>query len=521
MRGPKVENKGKPQTLCFRLFSIIIIGLATISLAWPSFVNKGPFFIADTTAYLRGADAAFSSILRYESVWSDKREIYASYRKNGEGKAQSELVNSRPVGARIHPPLIGRSIYYGAFIYFPALLFGEHVAVIVQAALSAVVIWLMLIPVGFTHRRKQLSAYALSIAVMVFATSLPFTTTLLVPDYLTGLGSASLVMLMCFWGAYNRWARIALGSIIVLAALSHSSNLPLLFALSLLGLLARIKVPLSAKAALIGFSAVALGVAGEAVFVSVVSEKIGISPIRPPFLTARLIADGPGHRLLISHCTIERFEVCRYSDRTPHDSDLFLWSEGPEGVFMAADLESQRKLSNQDFKFAVKTVRTFPISTLSSSFDAFVKQLFLIDLRIWKGGSGDEKFYDLDNLPDVVAARMAETLSAQDKMRIKLPQFIIRLSTIFSLIAGLYCLMYAWRTDNREVKAFGIALAFVILAVAMNAAITGGLSKPDARYNLRVIWLMPFFVLIFTFAAALTSRSRHPEVLEANKDVIV
>jgi hypothetical protein len=521
MGGPKVENEGKPQTLCFRLFSIIIIGLATISLAWPSFVNKGPFFIADTTAYLRSADAAFSSILRYDSVWSDKRDIYDPYRKKAEGKTQSELVNSRPVAVPIHPPLIGRSIYYGAFIYFPALFFGEHMAVMFQAALSAIVIWLMLIPVGFTHRRKQLSAYALSIAVLVFATSLPFTTTLLVPDYLTGLGSASLVMLMCFWGAYNRWARLALGSIIVLAALSHSSNLPLLFALSLLGLLARIKVPLSAKAALIGFSAVALGVAGEAVFVSAVNTKIGISPIRPPFLTARLIADGPGYQLLISHCKIERFEVCRYSDRTPHDSDLFLWSEGSEGVFMAADLESQRKLSNQDFEFAVKTVRTFPIRTLASSFDAFVKQLFLTDLRIWKGGYGQQKFYDIGNLPKVVAARMSETLSVQSKMPIEFSQLTIRFTITVSLIAAAYCLMYAWQTDKREVKAFGIALAFVILAVALNAAITGGLSKPDARYNLRAIWLLPFFVLIFTFAATLTSRLHHPEALEANKDVLV
>jgi hypothetical protein len=512
---------GKPQTLYFRLLFILSIGFAIISLAWPSFANKGPFFIADTTAYLRGADAAFSSILGYDSVWSDKRDIYNSYRKNAEEETHSKLVNPRPVALPIQSPLIGRSIYYGAFIYFPAVLFGEHVAVLVQAALSAVVIWLLLIPVGFTHRRNQLSAYVLAIAVMAFATSLPFTTTLLVPDYLTGLGSASLVMLMCFWCAYTRWARVTLGAVIVLAALSHSSNLPLLFALSLLGLLARLKVPLSTKAALIGFGAVGLGVAGEAVFVAAVSERIGISPIRPPFLTARLIADGPGYRLLISHCTAERFEVCRYSDRTPHDSDLFLWSQGPEGVFMTADLESQRKLSDQDFEFAVKTVRTFPIHALSSSFVSFVKQIFLIDLRIWQGGSGQEKIYDLDNLPKVVAARMAETLSIQGKMRIEFPQLIIRLSTTLSLIAGVYCLIYAWQSDKEKVQAFGIALAFVILAVAMNAAITGGLSKPDARYNLRAIWLLPFFVLIFTFAANLASRPHHPEALEADKDVLV
>ena len=502
-----MAHDDKLNSVRFRISAIAIIALATLSLSWPSFINKGPFFIADTTAYLRSVDAAISEIFNYHSKWSDRRDIYKKYHENAVIARTDEATTSLPS----HPPLIGRSIYYGAFIYVPALLFGEQMAVLVQAVLSAIVIWLALIPAGFSSRKQQLIAYASAIGVLALATSIPFTTTLLVPDYLTGLGCASLIVLMCFWRAYGRMERVILGAVIVLAAISHSSNLPLLFGLSVLGFLASLRVPVSAKAAIIGLGAVGIGAAGEAVFVSAVRQNIGIAPIRPPFLTARLIADGPGYQLLRSRCSIKMFEVCRYLNRTPHDSDLFLWSEGPEGVFMVADLNSQRRLSDEDLKFALTTFRELPLATISSSFEAFVLQIGMLDLRIWEGNTKGHEFYDIENLPDEVATQMSKTLSVRGEMKIDFSQFLIRVTSLVGLMAVFYIFVHATRADDRKLKTIGMSLAFVILAIAMNAAITGGLSKPDARYNLRIIWLLPFFGLIYTFAATLASRPDHVE----------
>lgn len=496
MRSPTeaVTKAQKPRVRA--VWVILSIALATLLLAWPSFVNRGPFFIADTTGYLRSADAAFSSILTYDSIWSDKRDLYI---EDGQPSPQPQDQSSGPADAPAHPPLIGRSIYYGAAIYGPVLLLGEHAGVLIQAALSATVIWIALSPIGLTRERSRITAYFGAVGLLAVASSLPFSATLLVPDYLTGLACAAFVLLLCFWPTLTRRERGILTAVIALAALSHSSNLPLLLGLSLISLIARVRVPLSAKAAFIGLACVALGFAGDALFVSAVERKTGMTPIRPPFLTARLIADGPGHKLLRSRCSEERFEVCRYASRTPHDSDLFLWSTDATGVFSVGDFASQQRLSEQDMRFAVATFREYPLLTTASSGEAFIRQLGMLDLRIWRGDAGGKPFYDLADLPTRVAERMAKTRSVAGTFPTEPSRLLISAASVAALLVALCCLVLAWRSDDEKVRMMGVAIAFVLVAVVANAAITGGLSKPDARYNLRVIWLLPLFVYVFAY----------------------
>lgn len=487
------------------------IALATLLLAWPSAVNRGPFFIADTTAYIRSADAALASVLPYSSTWSDKLALYKQPDRGSEApEARAVSPESSGVTAPAHPPLIGRSIYYGAFIYVPVLTLGEHAGVLVQAALSAIVVWLALVPIGLARGRDRLAAYFGTVALLALATGLPFVATMLVPDYLTGLSCAALVLLLCFWNDYSRREIVVLAGIIGLAALSHASNLPLLLALSLLGLAIRIKVPLSARAALIGIGAVALGLAGDALFVSAVSQKTGMTPIRPPFLTARLIDDGPGYQLLQTHCASERFEVCRYVARTPNDSDAFLWSTNEDGVFSAADFASQHALSKQDMRFAIATAREYPLATIASTGKSFVRQLGLLDLRRWRGAAG-KPVHDLANLPEQVAARMARTLSVRGAMPVEPFQTAIPMVVLASLLAAIWCMAHARRHGDERIRRFGIAIALILVAILANAAITGGLSKPDARYNLRAIWLLPLFASMF-LAAIFARRYRQAPI---------
>lgn len=480
---------------------IASIALATLLLAWPSFLNRGPFFIADTTGYLRSADAAFSSILGRDTIWSDKRELYED--RGTQEQSAAQIGSAEPK----HPPLIGRSIYYGAFIYPVALFLGEHAGVLVQAGLAAIFIWLALIPMDLTRRRARLGCYFGAVTLLALATALPFTATLLVPDYLTGVACGSLILLLCFWGAYRRWQIVILAALIALAALSHSSNLPLLLCLSIIALSARKWARLSGKAVLIGMGAVVLGFAGDAIFISAVTQKTGMTPIRPPFLTARLIADGPGHKMLRARCATEAFEVCRYVARTPHDSDLFLWSEAADGVFSVADLASQRELSEQDMRFAIATFREYPLLTLASSGEAFARQLALLDLRIWHGDAGGKPFYDLGNLPSSVAQRMAKTASVRGAFPVQFSQSLISVVALASLLIALWCLIRSWKSDDELTRKIGLALALVILGILANAAITGGLSKPDARYNLRIIWLLPFFVYLLAYRISTIGKS--------------
>ena len=62
---------------------------------------------------------------------------------------------------------------------------------------------------------------------------------------------------------------------------------------------------------------------------------------------------------------------------------------------------------------------------------------------------------------------------------------------------ALLFILESRRSDDPRLQALGLALILVLVALIANAAIAGGLSKPDSRYNLRVIWALPLFVGLY------------------------
>lgn len=494
----------------FRKWTLLLIVIGTFLFSWPSLVNKGPFFIADTSAYLRSADAAFSTNFDYTSVWSDKRHLYTKEEKQDPaGETSGASSAAKPT----HPPLLGRSIYYGVFIYLPVLAAGEQAAVFLQSSVAAIVVWLCLVPLVKGDRRRIAIIYIGLCAALAALTSLPFTTSLVVPDYLTGVACASMIMLLCFWIEYSRLQRMLLIGFILLAALSHSSNLPLLLLIGIIAVLMKFcGSQLESRAILVGFLAVCIGLAGEAAFSLAVEQKTGIVPIRPPFLTARLIADGPGSKLLREKCPQIEFEVCRYSSRTPYDSDLFLWSTSArDGVFSSVDHASQRKLSIQDSQFALATLTTYPLLTMHSTLKAAVRQLTLFNYDIWRGSQN--RIVSFENLPPPVAKRMAQTLNARGVMPVQPFTTIGSLVVIGSFFAAFFCVWKAFRSGDPRCRTLGWALLLVMLTLLGNALIAGGLSKPDARYNLRIIWILPLFLVLY-----LAARRSRPGSFSIGKD---
>ena len=195
------------------------------------------------------------------------------------------------------------------------------------------------------------------------------------PDYLTGLACVAMIVLLCFWQDYDRLEFVLLAGAICFAAVSHSSNLPILLGLAAVGLIGRGGGVLSGKAAIIGLGAVILGLAGDVLFVTAVERVTGLTPIRPPFLTARLVADGPGYKFLASHASRCASRCADIRLEPPNDSDLFLWSKSYGGVFLIADFNSQYRMSNEDAAFAIATLREYPLMTLTSSTKALARQI--------------------------------------------------------------------------------------------------------------------------------------------------
>ena len=475
---------------------ILLIALGTLLFSWPSLVNGGPFFISDSTAYIRSADAVVSTHLLSNTIWSDKRHLYLDTAKEDADQSNEQKSSANK---SVHPPLMGRSVYYGLFLYLPVIIAGEHAAVFLQSAVVAIVVWLALFPWFSGTARHRALLYLSLCGVLAALTPLPFTVSLIVPDYLTGVACVSLVLLLCFWNAYPFIERMILISLVFFAAISHNSNLPLLLLLSASGALLRFcAFRIELRAILLGFSAVVVGIAGDATFAMAVKYKTGTDPIRPPFLTARLVAEGPGYNFLRQKCPKAGFEACRYVSRMPYDSDKFLWStQAHEGVFSATSHGSQRLLSRQDAAFAIATLRNAPADTVTTTMNAAVRQLTLFNYTLWQGRPDKQGVVGLSNLPPAVAERMGKTLSVKGIMPVQAARIIAGFVTLVALMLALLFILESRRSDDPRLQALGLALILVLVALIANAAIAGGLSKPDSRYNLRVIWALPLFVGLY------------------------
>jgi hypothetical protein len=482
---------------------LLAVLLGVLMLCWPALRNGGAFFFPDSSNYLRQADAAVSELTGWRTEWSDKQQFYAGPAKADAPTTQQPAVQTAPAAAPLHPVLLGRSIYYGLAIYPAMMLFGSLGAVVLQALLAVATIWLTLIAFG-ADRSRMAAALLVTTALLAGLTSLPFFVSLLMPDVFAGF-AAALAISACFgWRRLSRVERVGLVALLTLSGMAHSSHVLLLSALACVALAVawRTQINLKAGVAAMLLAAVA-GIAGEQAFVFAITHRLGQAPIRPPFLTARLVDDGPGLALLAAKCPAIRLEACKFQDRMPRDSDTFLWSRLPaDGVFSVENHAVQRSLAEQDVRFAFATLRYDPLAVFLSSTGKAVTQLGLTRLNIFNstGQPGSDTAF-ADNLPPRYAAEVRASRYASGSNAVIISRWA---NVITALAAAIFlACVAAGRTAERRAINVRAAAGVILMAIAINAAVTGVLSKPHDRYNARIIW-----VLQLTTLAILAARRR-------------
>jgi hypothetical protein len=487
------------------LLAAVVSGLM---LCWPALLNGGAFYFPDTGTYLRSADAIFGEFTGQQSAWSDRRQMYDAAPSTAAPAASPPAAPTGVKDGPLHPVLLGRSIYYGLIVFPFVALLGSIGAAALQAGLGVLTIWLTLVAIG-SDRSRMPARLIVVTALLAGLTSLPFFVSMLMPDVFAGYAIALAVAAASGWQRLGRWERVCLAALLVFSAMAHSSHVLLLFALAGATLLATLftRVPARAALGLMVLSG-ASGIAGEQIFVHAVNHRLGELPIRPPFLTARLIDDGPGFRMLSARCPAIELEACRYIDRMPKDSDTFLWSLSPsEGVFSAEAISVQRELAGQDTRFAIETVRYDPIGVAVSSARNIARQASLTDLNIFNyvpGMGGDVTL----GTPDPAASEIRASRFGSGTM----PVTFWRWANLATAIAGALFLVAVLlgRTRERDLVKLRVAAGLFLTAIALNSVITGAMSKPHDRYNVRVIWVLQLATL-----AILAARPRRKH-LEQN-----
>lgn len=467
----------------------ILIGylLVALLMCWPAWLNGQAFFLQDTTAYIKGAASGVALIAHSSTAetWLHAGQPVEGEQVTAPAEGSHSGLNEYSSSPDKKGVLAGRSLYYGMYLFLMTALCGLNLVPIVTAIMAVITIVSVSLSLGLSHGRTMLL-----LAVLAIASPLPFFSSMLMPDIFAGLAILAVSAFLFVHPArklYRYWWAL----IILCAVLFHTANILIISGLLMitLGMTIFLKTDKSTliRRAVLVFGIVLIGIAGEVFFNAAVKYFTHNAPIRPPFISARLVADGPGTKYASNFCATSPFEICRYQAVLGKgSSDDFLWSLDPKiGVFTLASKSSRELLSRQDSAFAMAVFKQYPFAVMQTTAKNFFSQLTMLGL---------EEF----NYPVVMVNEFSEKIPAQDFEQLQHSKasnavFPSKLSEGL-ILAGvlLATLICAWRAPaySRHHPMFWVTMG-VLAGMLINAFVCGALSTPHDRYQARIIWLLP------------------------------
>jgi hypothetical protein len=460
---------------------LLIVAAATVLLTVP-FLSGGPTIFSDTKAYYDlGQDISNEVLSQFAAT--------ASVRKPTQNDADRRL-NFTVAGAR--------SPTFSLYIYQIENLGGSWALLFIQSLISAFVIW------NIVDRFGEFRYYGVIILALAVASSLPINIGFLMPDLFTGL---SLLILMYILSGAIRYDlnSIFLVLIFVFGLTTHASN-PIIAAIASVVLLIGTSVMRRGGGwlfSLRGFCLVWCSLAvslGISVAYGSLAFAIGHQPLNsPPFLTARLVADGPGREYLSEAChqNPRAYALCAFRDRPLNNSNDFLWSRDPRaGVFEVANYETRLELIHEQTRFVMATAAYRPVELTTSIVRNAVALLFAFKID---ESYADPTIYMRDKEFASIFSRLLPNgracLTNASACKPNLDVRVLDALMLCGLLSScVFLLALALLRKLTGIYAFGVVGAVTLVIV--NATVCAALSGPFERYEARLIWILPLFALM-------------------------
>jgi hypothetical protein len=452
---------------------------------WPAVYNGGPFLDSDTPAYVRYADVAVAKFTDHLPEWWSQPE---------STNQSSSTISAHHEGAKApfdqaKAPFLGRSIYYGMLLKL-----GDAYGMMWPSiALQAAVLLLALALTFLNTTGLSWSAFSVLVILLACTTPVAFFASRLMPDMFAGIAILATANLIVYAEQMDRVCLLAWIGLLGAALLFHSTHVLVALVILFGFLLYRVFLRGSASWTGLGavFFCIVLAFAGDAAFSIATMKAFGVAPIRPPFLTARVVADGPGEAYLKSSCPDSGFAACRFIDRLPTTAGNFLWSSDAAngGVFTPADPATRRALSNEQFRFVLAVLRYDPLGEATAMARNTLKQIGMVSMFEFNLNRDDRNEFRQE-LPPRYLKAAEQTRSWDDSMPVALMSTVV---LIVLLMAASYVvwiiLLPRYRSiDDRNLERLAV---IVIIGILLNAFVCGAMSDPYDRYQSRVVWLVP------------------------------
>lgn len=474
------------------LRGVLWVGAALVALLWVFLANGHVLFYFDSLFYLDIGDRILKAILPTPDP------VTAA----GAGSAAEAPATIEGSGANASRSFVF-ALITGIFLRAQNLgLFALAQALLTVA--TSLLLAMRLLPAA-GPRRPILRLAMLPLIVSAFG-ALPFYVAYLMPDLLAPLGLLAAAALIIFGRAMS-WVELALfWCLAVLSAVSHLSHLALMAALVPVALLA---APLVARRrwwlpALWMASVVLAGMLPIlalklAVSQSTVGEGTEGTITFNPFITARIVVDGPGLKFLDAHCPDARIATCRLHDALSWSDDpwritashILFETETPLASYRLLPIEEQEAIAHEQIRFFRMVLAEYPTGVLLSFLRNMMQQAATTSIEM--------------TLPSPPVIELTENLSgyaaeALQHGRVTMDQSWRRFADpahqvfyALSLAAIFWLLLWRAQVLSSTTRLFVIV---VLLGVLANALICGGISQPAPRYGARMAWLLPYLATL-------------------------
>jgi hypothetical protein len=235
----------------------------------------------------------------------------------------------------------------------------------------------------------------------------------------------------------------------------------------------------------------------------------------PPFLLARVIADGPGRWYLQEHCGDLHLEVCTHVHNLPDNVGDFLW--GDDGIWLSSSAEQRDRMQAEETAVVVGALREYPREEFIVSANHFWEQLHTFGLSDY-----DPNPWILQmagTVMPVTRLRYVQTRQAQETLHEEFFASVQYWTVLASLVVIGTGLVFVRHWSGRVTGLTTI----IVMAVIANAAVTGILSNVEDRYQARVIWLVPLLagVLVLEWLGYMQSSQRLSVLSRANVAALI
>ncbi len=448
----KFDQSGVREKSLSSLWRGAAVLLGALMMAWPAFYNGFPLLYPDSMTYVDdGRIVARAIFLHQFSDYYGMRSFFYS--------------------------LVILPLHWNVTLW---------PVVAVQCLLTAYILWLV---VRSFVPRQTILPYLILVLLLSLFTGMSWYATLVMPDFLGPLLYLSIYLLVFARETLSRRERIFLYLTTWWAITSHASHLML--AAGLCMILALLLVfdrrdfrrrvrPFVEVAAI-----VALAAASQLALYGYLYGKLSLNGERPPFLTARIIADGPGRWYLEKHCGELKWAICNYVHNLPGDPDNFLWAA--DGIYQNASEEENRRLIEEEMPFVLATLRAYPVEQISRSAANFWGQLTTFGFD-----DLDASSWVLDEFATVLPRAQSvyvKSLQARNALPLDLLTSIQLWAVLSTLAVIAVFVPLLWRMHSPRIAGMGVVVVSMVVA---NALVTGALSMVEDRFECRVIWLVPF-----------------------------